>query len=68
MTTRSKQPEPEPRFDLFLRRAARIAGLIGFIVLLAVYVTGREVSSAWLFLIGGMIAIDGLTTQITGRK
>lgn len=71
MATKRKSPpkREESRFDLWFRRALRVSGLVGFFALLIVYVgLGREVNPAWLFLIGGMLALDGLSGQITGRR
>lgn len=66
------KPKPKPeesRFDLWFRRSLRVSGLIGFFALLVVYVgLGREVNPAWLFLIGGMLALDGLAGQLSGRR
>lgn len=58
--TQRRKPPKESRFDLWFRRSLRVSGLVGFFVLLFVYaVLGREVNPAWLFLIGGMLTVDG---------
>lgn len=59
-----KQPE-ETRFDLWFRRIVRVVGLIILIGLAFRYlIQAREVNPAWLFLVGGMLALDGATGLI----
>ena len=48
------------RGDELWRWTVRVLGVIGFLVLLVTFVSGREVSAAWIFLVGGLLGLDGL--------
>lgn len=72
MAAKRKPPTPplETGFDLWFRRVIRVCGLVILCGLAFRYlVQAREVNPAWLFLTGGMLALDGLAGQIgSGRK
>jgi hypothetical protein len=50
----------EGKGDAVWRWVLRVAGVVGFCVLLTIFATGREVSAAWIFLIGSMFGLDGI--------
>lgn len=50
----------ETKADQAWRWIVRILGVVGFVTLLAVFTLGREVPAAWIFLVGGLLGLDGL--------
>lgn len=58
MARRNRHPS---RPDAIFRWALRVAGLITlFSLLVAFVVLGREVNTGWLFLVAGLLGLDGL--------
>lgn len=44
--------------ELYWKWAVRTLGLLGFVTLLVLFAIGREVPTAFLVLIGGMIGLE----------
>lgn len=54
--------------DQLWRWMLRLLGVIGFLTLLVVFVLGREVNAVWLFLVGGLLGLDGLAGALRGLR